>query len=345
MSFKIDALPARPKDDWCGASLKERLAWFTEGLFVMFPDLVRLLRVIRNRHRDAKEAGKGIALLVIISSGGGKSHLIRLLQALMPRRSTLTQVVAPVVSFTVPARPTQDSMSQALRKAIGDPAWNSRPEEETSLERAVRLLNAVGTGIVCIDNVQDIPEHRGRRGLQVVGNWIRDLWDKSNCLILLLGTPAAKEVVWSNEQLRRRNPARVEVPYFAFKTKDDIARFKRFLQQVDLALPLARLCGLEEYAARIFWASYGIPDYIFGLLSDAVARAVRDGREVLTLMDLREAWQEYMLDSALVSGNPFDEDGPKRPLDQPGEPFHNWHNRAEAEARRGAAADRKRAGK
>lgn len=320
-----------------------RYAWFANSLFVMYPNLVRLLEIIKALYREAMEANAGVALLVIISSGGGKSHLIRLLGTLMPRRVTPTHTVAPVVSFTVPARPTPDSMSRELLRAIGDPAWNCKPKDETLLERAVRLLRSVEAHIVCVDNVQDIPEHRGRRGLRVVGNWIRDLWDRSNCLILLLGTPAAKEVVWSNEQLRRRNPARVEIPYFEFSTKADIACFKRFLQRVDEALPLAELCGLERYAGPMFWGSYGVAAYIFGILEKAIRRAVEDGRETLALDDLRVAWRDYMLDSA-TSGNPFDDTGPKRPLDQFAEPFFNWHNRAESEARRSAAASRRQSG-
>jgi energy-coupling factor transporter ATP-binding protein EcfA2 len=290
----------------------------------MHPGLFRLLDEVKRRFEKAKRSNSGEALLAIISTGGGKSHFIRLLRTLMPNEQTPTHAIRRVVAFNVPPRPTQESMSQELLKAIGDPAWNQKAALEKPLDRAVRLLTGVETCVVCIDNVQDIPERRGAKGIRIVGNWIRDLWDKCTCLVLLLGTPAAKEIVWANPQLRRRSPARIEMKYFDIRSDTGAARFKRFLHEVDEQLPLAKTSCLGEMAARIFWATYGIPDYIFRLLGDAIEVAVASERESLVEDDLRIAFDRMMLDAG-AGLNPFSTDGPKRPLDREGEPFFRWH--------------------
>lgn len=319
--LEMQALRCRPKESWRGADLGERLRFLRKEMFILHPSLVAVLCEIKQRYRMAKESGSAMALLVIVASGGGKSHLIRLLHRLMPDRDSPTQVIRSFASFSIPQRPTPMAMTRALRQAIGDPGWKSSDEE--ALDCAVDIMKRLGIRVIAIDNVQDIPERRGAKGIQLLGNWIRDLWDKADCLIVLLGTPAALEIVKANPQLRRRNPGRLSIPYFSTEDHVQAARFKRFLKEVDNTLPLAESCGLELHAQELYWATFGNPDYIFQLLAQAISVAITDARESVGLADLAEAFERHYLESG-AGLNPFVEGGPKRPLDLKGEPFDEW---------------------
>lgn len=325
-------LPRRDKESWRGVKVDERLQFIEDEMFVMYPELTRLLKEIKRRYMRAKKRGHSMALLVIISSGGGKTNLVRLLKHLMPDVRLPTQLVRPVVALSIPDRPSPAAMSRELLKATGDAGWNTGKDDD-ALDRAIDILKRIQANVVAIDNVQDIPERRGEKGVNLVGNWVRDLRDDGACLILLLGTPAALQVIEANPQLRRRNPARIDIPYFSIETAGAFACFKRFLHEVDKQLPLAELSGLKELTRQFYWATRGIADYIFQLLSESIEVAVEDGRETIARSDLVEAFDRLFLDSA--QSNPFAEDGPQRVLDKKGEPFHDWHG-VPSRQRRGA---------
>jgi hypothetical protein len=213
-------------------------------------------------------------------------------------------------------------MAKALLRGIGDIGWN-KGDDVVATRRALELMEDVGTWIVAIDNLQDIPERRREKGIKAVGNWLRDRFDDCHCLIVLLGTDAAREVVRANPQLRRRIPGPISMSYFSIDKPEDLARLKRFLHEADELLPLAEVSNVEQWTKKIYWATYGIPDYIFKLFAEAVELAVQAGRERIDESDLAGAFDLVFLESGRGL-NPFREDGPQRELDRTGEPFEDW---------------------
>lgn len=107
------------------------------------------------------------------------------------------------------------------------------------------------------------------------------------------------------------------------------AHFFRLLNEIDQKLPLAELSELHthERAVKIFYATFGVLDYIFQLLNEAVGFAVQKNREHLLDEDLSKAFEELFMDSG-KGINPFSADGPRRVLTEEGEPFHNWYDRS-----------------
>ena len=93
--------------------------------------------------------------------------------------------------------------------------------------------------------------------------------------------------------------------------------------EVDDLMPLAEFSGLEKYAAKLYWATYGIVDYIFKILGEALEIAVKAGREKITEADLAQGF-ELVFQDAAIQLNPFHENGPCRVLTGPGEPFEDW---------------------
>ena len=319
-----ETAPQRPKESWRGVAIEERLAFITEALFVMFPVLVEILKEIRRRYKRAVAQKKSTALLIICPTRGGKSTLRRLLARIFPSDRTSEGLVLPYVGFDIPAAPSPATMPKELLRNMGDAAWNMG-NALTSMDRVTGLLQRAQTKIIAIDNVQDVPERRGKKGVLLVGNWIRDLWDQAGCLILLFGTNEAQEVVDANPQLRGRVSARMYVEYFEFTTKSGQAIFREFLKKLDAALPIAEMCDLSQWAEQIHMGTNGIQGHIFGLIAEAIPICTENGRETLTLEDLARAFDLYF-QGAVGKVNPFRTTVPFRALDREGEPFHNWNS-------------------
>lgn len=320
-----------PRHVWCKVSVDIRRTFINEELFVPHPDLVKALKAIRHRLRLVLRTGAHQALLILCPSGGGKSHLVRLLKRMLPDEESPEVTYQRVVSFKIPSRPDATSMAEVALNSLGHKVWDKRKKADKLTEDLVGFLADVGTWIVAIDDFQDIPERRQTRGILQVGNWTRDFIDLPKSLVVMLGTPAALEVVQSNPQLRRRGPGVLSMDYFGINTAAALSRLKRFLEEVDMRLPLAESSDLSSFAKKIYWATYGIQDYIFLLLGEAVEFAVEAGRERIEEPDLAGAFNTIFLDAA-ESINPFKAGGPQRPLDEPGEPFENWFSGTNSKA-------------
>lgn len=321
-AMKVMTKPNR--EAWRGVQIEERQRYIANELVVAHPDLVLALREIARIARRSRMEQKGYAMLVIAGSGQGKSFLTRYLAKRYPRRDDGEASKVPVLAFSVPASATGRLMGVAALGALGDPRANVG-DSETVRCRLLALMAAVEVEIVLIDNVQDIPEKRREGGIKQVGNWIRDLIDGSKVLVVLLGTPAALLVTSLNPQLRRRAVKQLFIRYFDIEPISAFSRFMRLLDELDKQLPLAEPSALSkpDLARKVYFATYGVMDYLLGLVSEAVDCAVTAGREHLEMDDLAEAFSRLFRDAASET-NPFRTGGPQRALDHPGEPFFKW---------------------
>ncbi|MFC7297905.1 TniB family NTP-binding protein [Herminiimonas aquatilis] len=314
----------RQKNDWKGVPWPLRQRYMANELHVPHPPLMRIVKRIYEVATDCKNTGVGDAMIIVGGSGSGKSHLIKIIRLQRPVDHSGDISVVPVVSFSIPSSPTQRSMSSALLAALEHPKSN-RGNATEMFNRAITQLKAVGTEIIMIDNLHDIPERRRAGGVMQVGNWIRDLIDQSGCLIVLLGTPLAKMVTEANSQLRRRVAKQLVIDYFDISTEKNIGVLKRFLRELDARIPLAEDSCFSDSSVvlKLYWATLGVADYIFRIIKEATGLAVATGEEKISLQNLEEAFVLVFQDSA-KGINPFALSGPERLLDGPGEPFHNW---------------------
>lgn len=312
-----------PKTNWKGVPLEKRMPFMNNEMFVPHPEMVVTIRTIQHRMKRCMIEGKGTAIFIEAPSGGGKSTLVRFFKALMPNEITDEETKVRVVAFSIPKLITLKGMDTALLAALGDPKAGSGTHYDLD-KRAITLLERVGAEVIFIDNVQDIPEKRRAGGILQIGNWIRDLIDGGERLVVLLGTQDSKEILNPNIQLKRRCAAKKTINYFNPHEKIGLARLKRFLQEVDQRLPLAEFSSLgddsNKTTLQFAFATGGIQDYIFQILSAAVYQAVADGRESLSLEDLAKGYEETFQDIS-TGKNPF-RDEVTRLLDQEGEPLH-----------------------
>jgi hypothetical protein len=316
------------KEDWRGRPIEIRQWHMFNGLLIPHPEFTSVVQEIVRLASRCRNEGDGRALLILGGSGQGKTYLIKVIQRMKPEDHSGIISRVPTVMFSIPSAPTARAFSSSLLHALRDPKYKTGAAADM-LTRAIYLLGEIGTEIIFIDNVHDITARRSHDGIMHLGDWIRDLIDHSKCLIVLLGTPAAKAVVDANAQLRRRAAKLMKMAYFDIDTPQAKARFYRFLNELDKKMPLAEMSVLSEpsLAHRVFYATYGVMDYIIQLMTEAIAVAVTAGRECIVMVDLEKAFDTVFGDSA-NGCNPFSESGPARPLDQDGELFHNWFDKA-----------------
>lgn len=323
MSARDETALVLAKERWRGTSVDERLTYLHEQMRVPCPEHRRVFDEIRRRARRCRGTGRGAILLVLCPSGGGKTYISRYLLDLSPNDHTGVVTQTRVLTFSVPAFPSATSLPKEALKKLGDPGWNTK-DEEGPTGRLKDRGRRHGVEILVMDNVHDIVQKRGAQGVLECAKWIRDFKDDFPALIVLLGTPAAEAVMLKDPQLRRRGIPKLCLHYLSIETPADVARVKRFLHETDLLLPLAEICGLEEFARPLVYGSYGIQDFLLQILAEATEHAVEDGREQLTRDDLRKGFDAVYLDGG-IGLNPFSGNGPRRHLDGPGEPFHEWY--------------------
>ncbi len=315
------------KSIWKNVALGERTYYIAREMTVLYPDFLKIVKAIKRRRNRCQNEKKGAAIMCYIPSGAGKSFLCRYLENLWPANHEGEASVVPVVVFQPPSVLTENKMGEALLKAIGDPTPREGDTEGKN-DRIKILVRCLKTLVVCVDNAHDIVQNRREKGVLLIGSWLRTLIDETNILLVLFGTSTAKLLVTDNSQLGRRGCLSYSITHFSIDTKQNIAKYKRFLHEIDKQLPLAKMSNLSDdtRALKIYWATNGIQDFIFQLLIEATIAAVEHGRETITDGDLETAF-ECMYGDAGNGINPFSSRGPERPLDQKGELFYQWYDR------------------
>lgn len=317
-------METQERKKWLGASIEARHRYMANELSIPHPEFVRAANEIKRRMRRCENENTGAGLLLLAPSGAGKTHLCKTLKARWPGTDSETLTTVPVVRFKVPSKPTERSMAQALLKEMGDPDWKRGTALELS-ERIEHLVPIVGTKLILIDNVHDIPDRRGETGIRHIGNWIRTLIDECPALVVLLGTPAALGIVQANDQLKRRTTKQLRMDYFYIDTPPHFQRFKKFMGKLFDALPLADRSELSDDLAReIHDATFGILDFIMELHVEALGCAFGAGRESLTRDDFALAFTIVHKDGLIGQINPFRAGSARRPLTKPGELFFEW---------------------
>ncbi len=309
------------RERWRGKPIEMRLKALSK-MYLVHDDIKHLLDHIERQILFTSSRNKSNATLVICPSGGGKSSFIDYLEVLYPTVHKEEVTERPVVHFSIPAPLTVKQMDEAFLKALGDPLFNTGSHSE-KMERIATLLVKCNVKIIAIDNFHDIPARRGVLGIRAVGDWVRDVCEmKFKGIILALGTEEALIVRDSNDQLKRRMMARIDLPLFSVSDGHGCEAFKKLLVAIDAALPLAESSALDNAMtmAKIFYATAGNMDYLVKFLAMAIVLSVKRGAERLENCDLEQAFIDVH-QVAAHHGNPFSSNWDGQALNGTGQVF------------------------
>jgi Bacterial TniB protein len=263
---------------------------------------------------------------------GGKTRLVKWLRDQFPDRvvteqwdpedegSVVERTEKDLVAMDIPNPCKYVAVANEVLKALKHPNFRGN-DPGTQSQLAIEQLKLARTIFLVVDNVQDIPEHRGPKGTSSIGGFFRDIIEQCAIIVVFLGTARAEIVISANDQLRKRVPAPLRLGGYDVSTELGLAQAMRLLRMVDDAMPLAEASGLGNgaFGRGLACAGDGKIGAIIDILSAGLVYTVEEGRERMTIDDARRGYEDHYLDYAKTT-NPFEEGFQPRRLNQPGEP-------------------------
>lgn len=321
---------AYPNDKifWQGKTVQIRQSW-TENFYVYYPNIKKILQDFKQKLDYCERANLYQAMLVVGGTGAGKTALALTMSNIAKRRfdrEDEEKTVRPCIQFAIPDPCTPFELSVSILQALGEHQPRARKNRAETISAAEKMLRICEVKLVLIDNVQDIPERRGSRGIEMVGARLRNLIDASGALWVLLGTADASKVINGDEQLIRRVPYRAKLNYFGVKDKEQRNSFRNLLKEIDKWLPLSEPSCLQDPSITrpMFAATEGIFDRIVQLVDRAWFEACLRKSEVMEKQDLKSAF-DYVFSYIADEQNPFSEGFVLRILNGIDEPFERLH--------------------
>lgn len=313
---------APAKERWRGASIEERSQW-SLGMFFFHPHADYIVRSVLERMEICAQSRRADAMLVIGGAGSGKTalhdFLFEIAKRRYPPREDPTQTIAPVVTLPVPEPATGHQLCVNTLGVLGEPTEVKRPKDKT-LKHVKKALIDCEVQLILVDNFQNLPERRGKRGVQMLGARYCELIDASHALWVYLGTQLARKARDSDDQLIKRIPFQAELPYFGIGTPEDRLVYKKLIENLDDWLPLAEPSCLRDpkVPGMFSIATDGILDRMVKLLDWSWRVTAARGSEHMTRQDLCEGFVKLFGKSQV---NPFDDGFTTRRLHGAGEPY------------------------
>ena len=309
---------------WLNKDAANRQQWAV-NFYINHPDAKKILADFLQKLAHCVRANTHSAMLIIGEPGSGKTKLTEIMKQIATSlygREEEEKTVCPVIQFAVPNPCTPFEFSVAILTALNDPNPRGRKKVKMTMDAAELLLKQCEVRLVLLDNFHDIPAKRAVRGIELVGTRLRELIDSSAALWVFLGTKDSLRVVNSDTQLIKRVAYRATLGYFDITSKSSVQTFSTVLAKTDEWLPLTEPSCICEVVNRwrMYVATEGIFDRLVKLVDHGWFITYTDGREVMSLHDL---YQAYVLvhGPTADNDNPFDQSFVKRRLVDAGDPY------------------------
>lgn len=338
--IRTTASPDYDRRMWKDASIEARIR-HTSGLLISHSHFAAGVKAMTLRRELRRSAGKCLGMHFLARSNGGKTTFAQYALALMPPTFDREEPRRPLLAISVPNPCTRLEVFNAILKACGDPDYENKREAGLPA-RVYALMRALHVEILMIDNVQDIPLVRGERGLMQMSAFLRELFDETQTIPILLGTSDSEIVIDAYDQVKRRAPGRVNLAGYDVLDAEDLGRYLRMIQEFDKGLAMPRDSGLATNAKHtgraIAFATDGEIGATNMLLVFAVRIATQAGHEIVTHEDCEAAYKALYLEYA-EKVNPFSPDFRfNRRLNEAGEPHFVDSTAGRRRRRRGDAA-------
>lgn len=311
------------------ADIAKHLRQF-ESQYIPFPTFVAAKNAIEGNLLLYRQSGLARHMLVLGSSGTGKSSLCKWMASNYPKQVLLERDYIPVLHVVIPPTATVLGVADAILKGLGDP--HSRTGSiANKTARIITLCRACGVELILFDEAQHLQDRGDSRTHYMVGDWLKHLIDEIGVPIVLVGLPRLQSLLQTNEQLRRRFSRKV---WLSLGRSDEDSIETECLQ---LFLSLSHLLTIPvssqsydsaEMGQRLYYACDGRVAYIKKLLFGAMLRALDQNLKVIDAEILQRAFRDEIWSEAIGKLNPFDPAFDFRKLDRRDEPFGDSAARA-----------------
>lgn len=273
---------------------------------------------------DSRTSGVGKGIAILGPSGVGKSTLLKVFAGAVDAemRSGFSK---PVVVADIPSAPTNKSIASAILAAMQDPfAYAPRHSAEEKQKRIVSLFNELDTRVLVLDEGQHLTERR--RSVQYeTADWIKNLLNATNVMVVFAGLPTLEQFIHGNKQLRRRFSASHRYEPFSLSDPMSVRNFMGVLHAFQSQLPVSSInLTNQDVARRLYFASCGLIDYLVKVLERAVSIATSRESGDIHMGVLAQAFLNEVWSTAKPARNPFENGFDMRPLTFSGEPFEGY---------------------
>jgi hypothetical protein len=237
-------------------------------------------------------------ILLIGESRTGKSRLLRAILDEWPRSKDAEGVTVPIVAVRVQARPSPKSLASLLLAALGAPDPHKGTEADLT-ERLVKLLKECKTFAIALDEFQHFMDRRSLKVLHEVADWLKVLAEDAKVLLIVAGLQRCVGVIRQNEQLLRRFGAPISLRRFDWFDDEDrdawLSILEGFSEQLSKHFDILPLDS-QDAGFRLWCATGGLVGYLAMLLEQAVADALDERRQEISLRHLAAARKVALFD-------------------------------------------------
>lgn len=305
----------------------ERLSRFEEQ-YIPFPPFVAAKNAIEANLHLYRASGLARHMLVLGEAGSGKTSLCRWLLGQHPRRRLQEGDKIVILLVSIPPAASVVGIADAFLNALGDPD-PSGGTLTLKTARIVTLCRYCGVEMILLDESQHLQDRGGSITHYMVGDWFKHLIDQLAVPTVMLGLPRLRQLLQTNEQLRRRFSRRIWLALGRSETESiETECLQLFLSLASLLeVPVSAYpYSAQEMGQRLFYACDGRVGYIKKIIFAALRRALELDFESIDAGLLEQAFIEEVWSEAVGKLNPFHEQFEFRRLDRGDEPFEqvNW---------------------
>lgn len=294
--------------------------------FIKTPQVSKAFDRLGEVHRYVLHSQCSRGLMLLGLSGAGKTTTVREYLG-----TTFPLVRVPgkscsAVHVEIPASPTQKSLAAAILEGLGDPlASASRHSAETKMNRIATLLRSLHTEVLVLDEAQHLVDRRSNT--YDAADWLKNLMNSCEISVVLVGLPRARQLLWTNEQLRRRFSATVELERFDWATPEDQRLFASLIGSITKILPVPTIdLTAGDTLHRLYHASFGLIDYLIKCLDRAIWSVQTGQARGIDLAVLACAFRDEVWADVPPNRNPFAQDFTFTPLIGFHEPFERFES-------------------
>lgn len=264
-------------------SIDERIADIRSGKWIGYSTADSILEKLEDL-MDHPQVHRMPALLIYGGTNNGKTTIVNELFRRHPVRRSKNEesTQLPIVMIEMPPEANQDSIYMTILRSLYVPFQPNAKKEEKA-NQVFGVMRRLKVKMLIIDELHNLLDTNRLRQNQVI-NTIKYLSNTLQIPIVAVGTLEAKNVFSSDDQLSNRFKP-VEIP----KWKIDI-EYRKLLASFEKLMALEKPSNLDskELAIEIMSMSEGWIGEISDIIKLASIRAIKSGREQITLDLLRE---------------------------------------------------------
>lgn len=293
--------------------------------FIDTPQARRVFERMTEVHQDTLRSKTSKGLLLQGFSGSGKTTTVREYLSSAFSTPDIPGQVRRAVRVEIPSSPSKKNLATAMLTALGDPFAESRNHSaEAKFTRIVTLLKNLRTEIVILDEAQHLIDYK-RTSAYEAADWIKSLMNESEATYILVGLKRTQQLLYANEQLRRRFSASVNFERFSWATPEEQQEFAALLNSIHNVLPVPAVEFMtEDLLLRFHHASFGLMDYLIKILDRAVWLVQVGRAEGIDRKVLADAFRDEVWANAPPHRNPFSDTFDFSPLIGRHEPFEGF---------------------